>query len=233
MADRFSDEYAHLLDVLEARIMGNMHVGFAASVTRYDAAKQLVDVQPLVADYFQADGEDVEQVYSPVLPNLPVLFPAGGGYRVTFPIQVGDVVEVLIQDRSHDAWQDQGGRQTPVDLRRHHLSDAVAIPGLHDNKHPWAGAATDHMTLGKDGGPLLRLKNSTIELGSTATQSAVQGDALATAIHTLVSAIQAAASLTVPGSITGGAAAAWASAASACTAFNAVNFLSSTVKVQP
>jgi hypothetical protein len=157
-----------VLDRLRSAVMRDLRVAIPATVKRYDAATQKVDVAPQIADWFPSEGGDVEQAFPPVVTNVPVLFPGAGGYRITFPIAVGDTVDLLVNDRSLDAWLAQGGRQVPGDLRRHNLSDAVALPGLHDDKHAWTGASTTDMTLGKDGGAQVVVKSASIELAGNA-----------------------------------------------------------------
>lgn len=61
---------------------------------------------------------------------------------------------LVFADRSIDAWLDQGGEASPLDERRHHLKDAVAIPGLHPNNEPWTDAGESVVTLGSDTGAL-------------------------------------------------------------------------------
>lgn len=231
--DRFNDDFASMLDVFRGSLMRDLRVAFPAQVTAYDASTQLASVKPLVAEWFAAEGEtDVEQVPLPVVPNVPVVQPGAGGFRVTFPVQVGDVVEVIVSDRSLDAWLDQGGSQAPSDLRRHHLTDAVAIPGLHDNKHPWT-APTDGATFGKDGGPLVKVTNSAVLLGDgTAAQAVILGNAFKTALDTMLAAVQAyVAAAAVPSAGAAAALTAWNTAlATFDSAFSAA--LSATVKVR-
>jgi hypothetical protein len=240
MASRFDEDLSHALEAVRGRVLRDLRVAVPAEVTRYDATHQLVDVRPLLADWFPSEGENVEQAFPPIVPNVPVVFPGSGGYRLTFPVAVGDTLLLVVSDRSLDAWLDQGGRQAPDDLRRHNLSDAVAIPGLHDNRHAWTGAATDHVTLGKDGGPQVHLKATTIELGSSATQAAVNGSAFMTALDTMLKALDTYLAAIVGSDSTiaaamalGGPASPTAVYTAARSTFAAVARLSNTVKVQP
>lgn len=172
MANELGLAFAGLLDVAKGATVRDLKVARPAEVMRYDAAKQLVDVRPLLADWFP--GEDaVEQVFPPIITNVPVMHPGAGGGVVLFPVAVGDTVQLLISDRSLDAWLDQGGTQAPADLRRHHMTDAVALLGLHDNKHAWPNAPTDHVEIGMATGPRVALKNSTIELGGNSDAMAL------------------------------------------------------------
>jgi hypothetical protein len=48
---------------------------------------------------------------------------------VGFPIQQGDECLVVFADFNIDAWHYAGGQQTPLDKRRHDISDGFAIVG--------------------------------------------------------------------------------------------------------
>jgi hypothetical protein len=149
---------------LEAQT-ADLHVSIPARVTRADLAKGLLDVQPLVKDLVERDAGP-EALSVPVIANVPVVWPGAGGFRLTFPIAAGDTVLLVFSDRSLDQWLAKGGEVDPRDPRRHALPDAVAIPGLRSFKDPWGGAASDGLTIGKDGGPQIKVKEGSIELGA-------------------------------------------------------------------
>lgn len=180
-----------LAEVLEAHresVLRDLRVAMPAEVTAYRASEQMVDVRPLIADWFTEDDGTVSQVRAPMVVNVPVAFPRGGGFGVLLPIQPGDTVLLVVSDRSIDGWLAQGGPQTPVDLRRHNISDAIAIPGVYDAKHKFTSAPTDHMVLGKDNGPQVKLKASTIELGN-GTDSVALASKVTSQLNALKSAI--------------------------------------------
>lgn len=155
--------------LLEAR------VSLPGRIVRYDASKQQVDVQPLIQRvYF--DEEGARQVESlPVVPNVPVLFPGGGGFAVTFPIHAsdtdGDTCLLVFADYSLDKWlTGTGGQVDPEIDHTHDLTDAVAIVGLNPFGAPLANVATDHATIGKSGADdgshvKIHLQDGTITIG--------------------------------------------------------------------
>ncbi len=124
-----------------------------ATVTRYDAATQQVDAQPIQkARHYDEDGVAVVEA-RPVVTGVPVAFPGGGGLTVTFPIAVGDVVVLLYSGVSVDKWL-RSGSDSPQDPEfhgRHSGADAVAIPCIQAFSRPRASAPTDHVRLGTDG----------------------------------------------------------------------------------
>ncbi len=130
----------------------DLRVALPGRVESYDSAKQLVQVQPLIKEPVEGEDGTVTQERLPVVTNVPVIFPSGGGMRLTFPIQAGDTGLLVFSDRSLDLWLDQGGEVAPEDARRHHVADAVFFPGLHPNNDPWSGADTSVITIGSDSG---------------------------------------------------------------------------------
>lgn len=174
-------------DVVQASIraaLRDARVALPGRIESYDEGAQKADVFPLLLEAHQDAEGNRQTSQSPVVTSVPILWPGGGGFRLTFPLQRGDTVLLLFADRSLDAWLEAGGVTDPIDPRMHHLSDGVAIPILHDFSRPWTGARTDAVTLGKDGGTQLHLEQSTIRLGSQgAAHPLVQGDAFRTALN--------------------------------------------------
>lgn len=189
---------AAVLNDFKASMFADMRVAVPARVERYDAATQLIDAKPLLRDTFTTEEGEREIVSLPVITNVPVVFPGAGGFRLTFPVAVGDTVLLVFADRSIDTWLAQGGEVSPTDERHHHLSDAIAIPGLHPNSAPWSGAEAGVVTIGSDSGPaefVATAERVLTELSSLAdvftnwTPVAQDGGAaLKTALTTLISA---------------------------------------------
>lgn len=162
-----SPTQSEALAVWREGILRDLRVAFPAQVLRYDSEKQLCDVQPLVRDRFQDEDDGWTSITLPPIPNVPVCWMRGGGFVMTMPLAVGDIVEILVNDRSLDQWIEQGGVQDPADQRRHNLSDAVAIPGLHDKQHSIPNVPTDGAMFGAESGPRVKVTTSQIQLGGT------------------------------------------------------------------
>lgn len=141
---------AAILNAVKSQTFADLRVSMPARVEKYDDATQLADVQPLLKESYTDEEGERAIARLPVITNVPVVFPGGGGMRITFPVRAGDTVMLVFSDRSIDSWLAQGGEATPEDERRHHLSDAVAWPGLHPNTSPWNGAEENVVTLGDD-----------------------------------------------------------------------------------
>ena len=58
-----------------------------------------------------------ESANYPILVDLPVIFPRGGGVTLTFPIKEGDECLIVFSSRSIDFWWQNGGVQERADGR--------------------------------------------------------------------------------------------------------------------
>jgi len=154
---------------LEHRL-GGVRVAMPARIENYDATEQTVDVQPLIKRIV-GSGSARQARSLPVVPRVPVAFPRGGGFFVSFPIQVGDTVLLIVADRSIDTWFTRGGEVEPLDQRTHNVADAIAIPGIADSTAPIGDVDTADMVLGRDGGSHVRVtSDGEVRLGRRATE---------------------------------------------------------------
>jgi hypothetical protein len=146
------------------RASAGIRVAMPGKVISYDAAAQTVEVEPQL-DAVRPDGS-ADRL--PVLPNVPVAFPRGGGFVMTFPLAKGDFVELVFQDFTLDKWRELGKVTTPDDLRAHGVMGAVAMPC---SPYPTSGAFdadTDDLVIGTPGGTVVHIQpgSGEINLGS-------------------------------------------------------------------
>lgn len=131
-----------IYDAIESRLV-DLHTCMPGYVEKFDAAKQICNVQPALMRKF-ANGK-VEPL--PVVTNVPVLYPRGSKFSVTFPLDVGDSVLLFFSERSIDRWMSKGGVVDPADARKHHLSDAFCMPGGYPSTKSLAGVSSTHVRL--------------------------------------------------------------------------------------
>ncbi len=115
----------------QRQTMNKIRCAAPGIVQAYDAGQQTVTVQLAVREWLNDDGKET-WADIPLLLDVPIVFPRAGGYVLTLPINQGDEVLVCFGDACIDAWWQNGGVQNQIDIRRHDLSDAFAIPG------PWS-----------------------------------------------------------------------------------------------
>jgi hypothetical protein len=113
--------------VLESRL-ADVHTALPAKIVKYDATTRKADVQPLLKREY-VDGDIMSM---PVISNVPVMFPSGGGAFLSFPVKAGDGCLLIFSERSLDRWLSQNnvGEVETADVRMHDITDAVAIVGL-------------------------------------------------------------------------------------------------------
>lgn len=136
-----------------AEALEDVHTAMPVRVTRYDAAKQQADVQPLIkVAHLDETGERVPATL-PTIRNCPVQFPGGGGFVLIYPLAVGDTGLLIFSEASLDKWLSGAGAEVDPDIDlRHHLTDGIFIPGVR----PFGAARGSHddgaMLVGVDGG---------------------------------------------------------------------------------
>lgn len=158
-------EASVLRKILDARA-AEIHTAIPGQVVNYDASKQIADVQPMVKDYYYSADGALRTRSFPVLPSVPVQFPRGGGYFVSFPLSVGDTGMLIFSELPIDRWRSTGQEAHPVNARRHGAGNAVFYPGLT----PRAKALTDdgvdaNLIVGKEGGAQIHVSADMVNVG--------------------------------------------------------------------
>ena len=125
MSNRDPDRtYQNLSDVLEfcfAREVRGLYTILPGEIVSY--ANGRARVQPTVR-VLLTDGSVMGR---PVLSDVPVLHPAGGGYQVHLPLQQGDPVILLFAMRGIGEWKQSMGMSNPGGSVMG-LDAALAIP---------------------------------------------------------------------------------------------------------
>lgn len=111
------------LDGRQARIR-TAAPGIVAAV---NLQAQTVSVQLAIQGSVEGPDGATVAVNMPLLVDVPLVWPRGGGFAITFPVQAGDEVLVVYGDRCIDSWWQSGGIGAPLVPRMHDLSDAFAI----------------------------------------------------------------------------------------------------------
>lgn len=131
---------------IAARLDAAQDVCTIAKVEKYDPATQKLQATPTVNARLAGHGTP----YPPVS-SIPVCFPAGGDYSITWPVNRGDWVKLDVADRSLDEWELGGTfRYTPQDPRRHKIQDAIASPGTRPFNAPLKSVEDGALLLGTD-----------------------------------------------------------------------------------
>ncbi|MDM1791357.1 translation initiation factor IF-2 [Serratia marcescens] len=133
-------------------IMSNLRVALPGIIQSFDPETVTCVVQPAVKGYESDDAGMKSSISLPLLVDIPVIFPRGGGVTLTFPVTSGDECLLMFADRCIDFWWQSGGIQEPVDGRMHDLSDAFAIVGPQSQAQKISGISTSAAQLRTDDG---------------------------------------------------------------------------------
>ncbi len=105
----------------------------------------------------------------PLLLDVPLVFPSGGGFAITFPLGPGDEVLVIFASRCIDAWWQYGEVQLPMEARMHDLSDGFAIPGPKSQPNVLDGISESKLQLRNDDGTVFLSLGSKFSMTNTTT----------------------------------------------------------------
>lgn len=173
---------------LDARLL-DVHVSLPARVVSYSASSQTATVRPMIPRVLRdSAGERVVEEL-PLIPNVPICFPRGGGFFCSFPLAAGDAVMLVFAERSLDRWRSTGEVVDPADTRTHSLAGAWAYPGGFPSGDELDDASATKMVAGKDGGPQVVVDGSFVHVGGDASSQFI---ALANLVAAELAAIRTA-----------------------------------------
>lgn len=136
-------------------------------IQSFNAEAMTCVVQPAIQAKQRNKLGVISNVTLPQLLDCPVIFPAGGGFALTFPLAKGNECLVIFANRCIDAWWQQGGVQPPMELRMHDLSDGFVLAGVFSQPNKLSGISTTSTQLRTNGGDtFLDLSPTTITLSA-------------------------------------------------------------------
>lgn len=136
-------------------------------VVSYDS-----DAKTAVVEVVVHDGSPL-----PPLPDVPVKFPRGGGYRLVWPLEEGDEVTLVFHALDPSRFR-ASGQPSAASIQRRHGLYPVALPGSESEMLAGYAPATEGLHLGTDDGAVeIVVGASQIKLGSPAASHGVaKGD---------------------------------------------------------
>lgn len=118
-SSKVDDSYIHtVVDEAIAAMVGEM----PGRIVSFNPVAQSASVQPLYRPIH--DGVRVD---APVLLEVPVRFPRVGGFVITAPVNIGDLVTLRAQMRSGEQYHTGGEHEAINDFRRASMSDMEAF----------------------------------------------------------------------------------------------------------
>lgn len=111
---------------LESRLK-DVHTCIPGIIVSFDPGNQWAEVQPAIKTIFTTSGA----VDLPLCVDVPVMFPSGNRFFITWPVFPGDECLLFFSQRCIDLWALEGETQEPDDYRTHDMSDGIAFVGLN------------------------------------------------------------------------------------------------------
>lgn len=134
------------------------------------------------------DPDDFASEPLPPLPNVPIVYPRGGGVTMTWPLNVGDAVLLIFTDLHPHNWRRTGEPGPPLDPSRKSLSSAYALPGIVADALAQAAPNVAGLAIRAQA---LTVLSPTVRLGiDTVDDTADQFVALANKVDAELSALQ-------------------------------------------
>lgn len=178
---------SELFDEQKGEIKKTIYVGLPAVVTDVSKleSQQKINVRPLLNDL----GEDGKIEKPPVIENVFVQFPSGGGGVLTFPIVKGDIVWLKFSSRSMDEWLNTGGTDnvTPLDKRVINYNDAVVDPCMGTFKNH-NSPSPNHVELKYKGAVVRITKDGDVEISAKNIKYLAEDDLTFSAKNVIIEA---------------------------------------------
>ena len=148
----------------------------------FNPTKMTVSVQPAIKEVIR-QGAVPTLTTLPILDDVPIKIPTGGGWSLTLPIKIGDECELSFQDMAFDYWWQNGGVQKQPDgvLFRHDIGDAFAEFGVRSVPNVIPNYSISSAQLRNDAGTVLidlasdgiTLTAPSIKLGDGSSEAAL------------------------------------------------------------
>ncbi|OJW21163.1 MAG: hypothetical protein BGO49_24425 [Planctomycetales bacterium 71-10] len=120
------DSLAGLLRLFLTKTQQRWDDMLPAAVMAYDRARNVAQVQPLIASV----TTDRVVVQRAQVAEVPVLQLGGGGFVLSFPVSSGDLGWIKANDRDISLFRQTWSASPPNTRRMHSFSDAMFIPDV-------------------------------------------------------------------------------------------------------
>lgn len=161
-----SERVNDLMVALQAALGGmksELWTAMPGIVEAYDVETQSATIQGAIKpQILDAKTGKWKPVTLPLFGKVPVAWPSGGDFMLTFPLKKGDEGVVVFAKNCIDAWWESGGVAEQLEVRSHDLSDAMFIPGLRSKpRKPAVLPSADNVELRKTDGTVRIVMEST------------------------------------------------------------------------
>ena len=106
----------------------NLRCCIPGIIQSYDSIHNTATIQLAIREEIVNEDNTVQYMNLPILVNVPIIFPSCSIGSIKMLLKQGDECLVLFSDLSIDNFWKYANVQNPIEVRRHDLSDGIAIP---------------------------------------------------------------------------------------------------------
>ena len=150
--EQIPQDHGEIQRILMESFQTTIWTALPSIITLFNDKSITVECIPTVQGMITSQDGSRSFKTMPKLVDVPVCFPRGGGYTLSFPIVPGDECLVIFSSRCIDSWFASGGYAPPTDHRMHDLSDGFAIVGPFSQKTKISNISTTTAQLRSDDG---------------------------------------------------------------------------------
>ena len=136
---------SQLYENIIKKVNFNLRCCIPGVIQRYDPKANTASIQPAIREEIVNEDNTVQYMNLPILVNVPIIFPSCSIGSIKMLLKRGDECLVLFSDLSIDNFWKYANVQNPIEVRRHDLSDGIAIPCVlsQPNTKPFNGTGME------------------------------------------------------------------------------------------
>lgn len=136
---------SQLYENIIKKVNFNLRCCIPGVIQQYDPKTNTASIQPAIREEIVNEDNTVQYMNLPILVNVPIIFPSCSIGSIKMLLKQGDECLVLFSDLSIDNFWKYANVQNPIEVRRHDLSDGIAIPCVlsQPNTKPFNGTGVE------------------------------------------------------------------------------------------
>lgn len=136
---------SQLYENIIKKVNFNLRCCIPGVIQQYDPKTNTASIQPAIREEIVNEDNTVQYMNLPILVNVPIIFPSCSIGSIKMLLKQRDECLVLFSDLSIDNFWKYANVQNPIEVRRHDLSDGIAIPCVlsQPNTKPFNGTGME------------------------------------------------------------------------------------------
>ena len=147
--ERIEDPYNAMAAALQG-LQADIQTAMPAIIQSFDPLTQTCTAQPCLQMLVTNPDNSKQWITIKIVVDILVIFPAGGGFTLTFPVKQGDECLLIFSSRCIDNWWVTGKISQQAELRMHDISDGFAILGARSIPRMLPNVSTTSVQLRSD-----------------------------------------------------------------------------------